>query len=113
VEVSRDKRESAHKAAELFNTNRTYVNQASKLKEQAPEVFEAVKAGTMRMTDGSKAVKAIPTDPLHCQRFQAGYRHRSSTKIRPLGSERIGNFSKFFDRGNCENIGKTCRYLRF
>lgn len=51
------------KTAELFNTNRTYVNQASKLKEQAPEVFEAVKAGTMRMTDGSKAVKAIPTDP--------------------------------------------------
>lgn len=54
---------TAHKTAELFNTNRTYVNQASKLKEQAPEVFEAVKAGTMRMTDGSKAVKAIPTDP--------------------------------------------------
>lgn len=54
---------ASHKTAELFNTNRTYVNQASKLKEQAPEVFEAVKAGTMRMTDGSKAVKAIPTDP--------------------------------------------------
>lgn len=54
---------TAHKTAELFNTNRTYVNQANKLKEQAPEVFEAVKAGTMRMTDGSKAVKAIPTDP--------------------------------------------------
>lgn len=54
---------ASHKTAELFNTNRTYVNQANKLKEQAPEVFEAVKAGTMRMTDGSKAVKAIPTDP--------------------------------------------------
>ena len=54
---------ASHKTAELFNTNRTYVNQASKLKEQAPEVFEAVKAGTMRMTDGNKAVKAIPTDP--------------------------------------------------
>lgn len=54
---------ASQKTAELFNTNRTYVNQASKLKEQAPEVFEAVKAGTMRMTDGNKAVKAIPTDP--------------------------------------------------
>ena len=54
---------ASHKTAELFNTNRTYVNQATKLKEQAPQVFEAVKAGTMRMTDGSKAVKAIPTDP--------------------------------------------------
>ena len=62
-QVPRSQKEAAQKTAELFNTNRTYVNQASKLKEQAPEVFEAVKAGTMRMTDGNKAVKAIPTDP--------------------------------------------------
>lgn len=54
---------TAHKTAELFNTNRTYVNQAAKLKTQAPEVFEAVKSGSMRMTDANKAVKAIPTDP--------------------------------------------------
>lgn len=51
------------KTAELFNTNRTYVNQATKLKTQAPEVFEQVKAGKMRMTDATKAVRAIPTDP--------------------------------------------------
>jgi len=50
------------KAAKLFNTNRTYVNQAAKLKAEAPEVFEQVKAGTMRMTDAAKAVKAIPKD---------------------------------------------------
>lgn len=54
---------TAHKAAELFNTNRTYVNQAVKMKEAAPEVFEKVKAGTMTMQDGMKAVRAIPTDP--------------------------------------------------
>jgi hypothetical protein len=51
------------KAAELFNTNRTYVNQAVKMKQTAPEVFERVKAGTMTMQDGMKAVRAIPTDP--------------------------------------------------
>lgn len=54
---------TAYKTAELFNTNRTYVNQATKLKTQAPEVFEQVKAGKMRMTDATKAVRAIPTDP--------------------------------------------------
>lgn len=54
---------TSHKTAELFNTNRTYVNQATKLKTQAPEVFEQVKAGKMRMTDATKAVRAIPTDP--------------------------------------------------
>lgn len=51
-----------HKTAQLFNTNRTYVKQAAKLKAEAPEVFEQVKAGTMRMTDAAKAVKAIPKD---------------------------------------------------
>lgn len=54
---------TAQKAAELFNTNRTYVNNAVKMKEAAPEVFEKVKAGTMTMQDGMKAVRAIPTDP--------------------------------------------------
>jgi hypothetical protein len=51
------------KAAELFNTNRTYVNQAVKMKTVAPEVFEKVKTGKMTMQDGMKAVRAIPTDP--------------------------------------------------
>ena len=51
------------KAAELFNTNRTYVNQAVKMKTAAPEVFEKVKAGKMTMQDANKAVRAIPTDP--------------------------------------------------
>jgi len=51
------------KTAELFNTNRTYVNNAVKMKAEAPEVFEKVKAGTMTMQDGMKAVRAIPTDP--------------------------------------------------
>jgi len=59
----RQEQESAHKAAEIFNTNRTYVNNAVKMKKAAPEVFEKVKAGTMTMQDGMKAVRAIPTNP--------------------------------------------------
>lgn len=54
---------TATKAAELFNTNRTYVNQAVKMKEAAPEVFEKVKAGKMTMQDANRAVRAIPVDP--------------------------------------------------
>jgi hypothetical protein len=56
-------KKTATKAAELFNTNRTYVNQAVKMKTAAPEVFEKVKAGKMTMQDANKAVRAIPTDP--------------------------------------------------
>lgn len=33
------------KAAETFNTNRTYISEAIKLKDTAPEVFEQVKNG--------------------------------------------------------------------
>jgi len=55
--------ETSAKAAELFNTNRTYVNQAVKMKTAAPEVFEKVKGGKMTMQDATKAVRAIPTDP--------------------------------------------------
>jgi hypothetical protein len=51
------------KAAELFNTNRTYVNQAAKIKQAAPEVFEKVKAGTMTMQDAARVVRSIPTEP--------------------------------------------------
>lgn len=54
---------TAAKVAEVFNTNSTYVKNALKMKEAAPEVFEKVKAGTMTMQDGMKVVRAIPTDP--------------------------------------------------
>ena len=54
---------TATKAADLFNTNRTYVNQAAKIKQAAPDVFEKVKAGKMTMQDAARAVRAIPTEP--------------------------------------------------
>lgn len=63
VEQDRHTDKTATKAAEIFNTNRTYVNQAVKMKTAAPEVFEKVKAGKMTMQDANKAVRAIPTDP--------------------------------------------------
>jgi len=60
---SRNEQRSTHKAAEIFNTNRTYVSQAAKIKQAAPDVFEKVKAGKMTMQDAARAVKAIPTEP--------------------------------------------------
>ena len=54
---------TATKAAELFNTNRTYVNQAAKVKSEAPEAFEKVKAGKMTLQDAMKEVARKPTDP--------------------------------------------------
>lgn len=56
-------RETATKAAELFNTNRTYINQAAKVKAAAPEAFEKVKAGKMTLQDAVKEVARKPTEP--------------------------------------------------
>lgn len=58
-----DDQKTATKAAEIFGTNRTYINQATKIKKASPEVFAKVKAGTMTMQDANKAVRAIPTSP--------------------------------------------------
>jgi hypothetical protein len=51
---------TATKTAELFNTNRTYVNQAVKMRKEAPEIFEKVKAGKMTMQDARKEVARKP-----------------------------------------------------
>lgn len=47
----------AQKAAELFNTNRTYISEAQKLKDTAPEVFEQVKNGLKTITEVKKEEK--------------------------------------------------------
>lgn len=60
---SKDEHKTAHKAAELFNTNRTYINQAAKVKASAPEAFEKVKVGKMTLQDAMKEVARKPTEP--------------------------------------------------
>jgi hypothetical protein len=55
----RDPNKSAvtQKAAEIFNTNRTYISEAQKLKEEKPEVFEQVKRGEKTITEVKKEAK--------------------------------------------------------
>lgn len=48
---------SSQKLAETFNTNRTYVTQAIKLKKENPEVFEQVKRGEKTFSDIKKEEK--------------------------------------------------------
>jgi N6-adenosine-specific RNA methylase IME4 len=45
------------KAAEMFNTNRTYISEAIKLKEERPEVFEQIKNGEKTITEVKKEQK--------------------------------------------------------
>lgn len=43
--------------ADLFNTNRTYVNEAQKLKNEKPELFEEVKTGQKTITEAKREIK--------------------------------------------------------
>jgi DNA modification methylase len=54
VEGNRTDNETASKVAELFNTNRTYFNEAKKLKDNKPELFEEVKSGQKTITEVKK-----------------------------------------------------------
>lgn len=51
------------KLAELFQTNRSYIDQAKKIQKASPELLEEVLTGKMTMQDANKAVRAIPTAP--------------------------------------------------
>ncbi len=52
---TKTEKETATKAAALFQTNRTYINQASKLKQTAPETFAKVRSGQTTMTQATPA----------------------------------------------------------
>lgn len=55
------------KVSELFNTNRTYISDAAKLKETKPEVFEQVKRGEKTFTE----VKREEKKEYQKERFEA------------------------------------------
>ena len=63
VAVSPNRNVTDTKAAELFGTNRTYINQAAKLRNEAPEVFEKLKAGKTTMQEARKEAARKPTEP--------------------------------------------------
>jgi ParB-like chromosome segregation protein Spo0J len=63
VAVSPNRNVTDTKAAELFGTNRTYINQAAKLRAEAPEVFEKLKAGKTTMQEARKEAARKPTEP--------------------------------------------------
>lgn len=77
---------TATKVAELFNTNRTYVNKAIKLKKENPKQFDRVKSGEISMSKAGKA-------DARSERLNADF----EIAVKKLGMEEEvanGNFSK-------------------
>jgi len=54
---NRTKNETATKVSQLFNTNRTYFNEAQRLKEEKPELFDQIKNGQKTITEAKREEK--------------------------------------------------------
>jgi N6-adenosine-specific RNA methylase IME4 len=52
-----EENKTCHKLAETFNTNRTYVNEAAKLRDEKPEIFQQVKSGEKTITEAKREIK--------------------------------------------------------
>lgn len=55
---SEEDRKTARKVAQVFNTNRTYVNQAARLRNEAPEEFARVKTGDISLSEAYDALRS-------------------------------------------------------
>lgn len=55
--LDENKSRTDHKVASTFNTNRTYINEATKLRDEKPELFEQVKSGEKTITQAVRDVK--------------------------------------------------------
>lgn len=60
--VSANDRKAAAEAAASVGVNRQYVSDAKKVKTEAPEVFERLKAGKITLQDAKREVAKKPTD---------------------------------------------------
>ena len=56
----KDQNKASSKLANMFNTNRQYINDANKLKETNPEAFEQVKSGEKRKKETRPLVDESP-----------------------------------------------------
>jgi len=61
-EMQRNEHRTDQKIASTFNTNRTYINEASKLRGDKPEIFEQVKRGEKTISQAKKEVTRIERD---------------------------------------------------
>jgi len=66
--------EARQQAASLFGTNRQYVSEANKLKEESPEVFEKVKEGKLAKSGIAVSVHGGQMADHFCQKQADGVR---------------------------------------
>jgi N6-adenosine-specific RNA methylase IME4 len=73
----RDKGKATEKAAEMFGINPRYVSDAKKIKEEAPEEFEQIKAGKKKITEVKRKMREDQRERKRKQNAQAVRRAKS------------------------------------
>jgi N6-adenosine-specific RNA methylase IME4 len=109
-EVKKDEHSSkaATKVAEAFNTNRTYVNEATKLKEENPEIYEEIKNGSKTITQANREIKEQKKEE---RRKENAEKVNGVTTIDKIGAK----FSTIVidppwdwgDEGDCDQLGRA------
>jgi site-specific DNA-methyltransferase (adenine-specific) len=79
---SKHDNESEQQVAETFNTNRQYVSDAKKIKEQAPDLLAHVKDGTLAIANATKLLKADEdTREAVIEKVKAGKKFTEATRL--------------------------------
>ena len=85
--------EAATKLATTFNTNRTYINEAARLKEEKPEIFEQVKSGEKTLTQVKKEQQIADKKAEYIEQSKREIQNKPSVFI----SDAASYLSKFAD----------------
>jgi N6-adenosine-specific RNA methylase IME4 len=90
-----DENKTVAKAAKLFGTNRTYVNQAKRLIEEAPDLAEQVERGELKITQAASTLRKRKSEEISADRQQ---QQAESWKVDTYGSvEELRMTGKTFD----------------
>ena len=84
---------AATKLATTFNTNRTYINEAARLKEEKPEIFEQVKSGEKTLTQVKKEQQIADKKAEYIEQSKREIQNKPSVFI----SDAASYLSKFAD----------------
>lgn len=100
-ELDEHANKTATKLADNFNTNRTYINQAKKLKKDAPEKFEAVKEGktTFQEIERTAETEEQAADMSNIQSVAQYHSDKITRKIRELSASITAAKSSFRANG--------------
>jgi hypothetical protein len=113
--------EAAAQAAKLTGTNRQYVAEAKKLKEESPDLFEEVKSGRVKLKEAKKKRRRLKRPPLYdaldeatkaiLGEHEVGYDRRVIADLHWLNPEERQAVARLLVDGKAKSVPKARKIL--